>query len=79
MIEVVDTVYSLLSYGDVIKHQAVHQAVLHAPEDLLLAQDAGGGHGDVLEGEAVNISWFSPPLLRVGPGLDSYSVNLADM
>ena len=37
MIEVVDTVYSLLSYGDVIKHQAV----LHAPEDLLLAQDAG--------------------------------------
>ena len=29
MIEVVDTVYSLPSYGDVIKDQPVHQAVLH--------------------------------------------------
>ena len=79
MIEVVDTVYSLLSYSDVIKHQTVHQAVLHAPEDLLLAQDAGGGHGDVLEGQAVNISGFSPALLRVRPGLDSCSVSLAEM
>ena len=79
MNEVVDTVYSLLSYGDVIKHQAVHQTVLHAPEDLLLAQDAGGGHGDVLEGQAVDISWFSS-LLRVNhPGLESCSVNLAEM
>ena len=79
MIEVVDTVYSVLSYGDVIKHQVVHQAVLHAPEDLLLAQDAGGGHGDVLEGEAVNISGFSLSLLRVGPGLESCSVSLVEM
>ena len=79
MVEVVYTVYSVLTYGDVIKHQAVHQALLHAPDDLLLAEDAGGGHGDVLEGQAVNISWFSPPLLRVGPGLDSYSVSLAEM
>ena len=79
MIELVDTVYSLLSYGDVIKHQTVHQAVLHAPEDLLLAQDAGGGHGDVLEGQSGNISGFSLSLLRVGPWLDSCSVSLAEM
>ena len=72
MIEVVYTVYSVLSYSDVFKHQAVHQAVLHAPEDLLLAQDAGGGHGDVLEGQTVNISWSSP-LLGVSPGLDTCS------
>ena len=71
MIEVVYTVYGVLSYSDIIKDQAVHQAVLHAPENLLLAQDAGGGHGDVLEGQTVNISGFSPVLLRVGPGLYS--------
>ena len=79
MIEVVNTAYSFLSYGDVVKHQTVHQTVLHAPEDLLLAQDAGGGHGDVLEGQAVDISWSSPPLLRVRPGLESCSVSLAEM
>ena len=72
MIEIVDTVHSVLAYSDVIKHQTVHQALLHPPDDLLLAEDAGGDHGDVLEGEAVNISWFSP-FLRVQPGLESYS------
>ena len=72
VVEVVDTVYRVLSDGDVIKHQAVHQALLHPPDDLLLAQDAGGDHGDVLEGEAVNISWFSP-FLRFQPGLESCS------
>ena len=78
MIEVVDTVYTVLSYSDVIKHQVVHQAVLHAPENLLLAQDAGGCYGDVLEGETVDISGFSPSLLRVGPGLDSCNGGLAE-
>ena len=52
MIEIVDTVHSVLAYSDVIKHQTVHQALLHPPDDLLLAEDAGGDHGDVLEG------WF---------------------
>ena len=73
MIEVLHTVYSVLSYGDVVKHQAVYKAVLHPPDDLLLAQNAGGGHADVLEGQTVNISRSSSSLLRVGPGLDSYS------
>ena len=59
MVEVVYTVYSVLTYGDVIKHQAVHQALLHAPDDLLLAEDAGGGHGDVLEDQTVDISGSS--------------------
>ena len=49
MIEVVDTVYSPLSYADVIKHQALHKTVLRAPEDLLLARDDGDGHEVVLE------------------------------
>ena len=74
MVEVVYTVYSVLTYGDVIKHQAVHQALLHAPDDLLLAEDAGGGHGDVLEGQAVDVSGSSP-LVRRQPGLDSCRMN----
>ena len=49
MIEVVHTVHPLPSYGDDIKHQAIHLPVLHHSEDLQLTQDAGGGHGDVLE------------------------------
>ena len=72
MVEVVHTVYSLPSYGDVIKDQPVHQAVLHPPDHLLLAQHAGGGHGDVLEGQTVDISGSSLlPLIR--PGLESCS------
>ena len=72
VIEVVDIVYSFPSYGDVIKDQPVHQAVLHPPDDLLLAQDAGGGHGDVLEGQTVDISGSS--LLRfIRPRLKSCS------
>ena len=72
MIEVVHTVYSVLSYGNVVKHQAVHEAVLHPPDDLLLAQHAGGGHGNVLEGQTVDISGSSLfPLIR--PGLKSCS------
>ena len=74
VIEVVDTVYSLPSYGDVIKHQTVHQAVLHPPDHLLLAEDAGGGDGDVLEGQTVDISWASA-LLRRQPGLHSLSIS----
>ena len=73
VIEVVDIVYSLPSYGDVIKDQPVHQAVLHPPDDLLLAEDAGGGDGDVLEGQTVDISW-SPPLVWRQPGLLSCNV-----
>ena len=73
MIEVVYTVYSVLSYGDVVKHQAVYEAVLHPPDDLLLAQNAGGGHADVLEGQTVNISRSSSFPIRVGPGLESCS------
>ena len=49
VIEVVHTVHPLPSYGDDIKHQAIHLPVLHHSEDLQLTQDAGGGHGDVLE------------------------------
>ena len=70
--EEVHTVHSLTPDGDVIKDQPVHQAVLHPPDDLLLAQDAGGGHGDVLEGQTVDISGSS--LLRlIRPGLESCS------
>ena len=75
MIEIVDTVHCILAYSHIIKHQAVHQALLHPPDDLLLAEDAGGHHGDVLEGEPVNISWFSP-FLRAQPGLESCSEKL---
>ena len=73
MIEVVYTVYSVLSYGDVVKHQAVYEDILHPPDDLLLAQHAGGGDADVLEGQTVNISRSSSFAIRVGPGLESCS------
>ena len=76
--KVFNVVHSLIPDGDIIKDQAVHQAVLHAPEDLLLAHDAGGGHGDVLEGQTVDISGFSLLLLRITPGLNSCSGGLAE-
>ena len=47
--EVLDAGDRLPPDDDVIENQIVDEAVLHAPEDLLLLQDVVGGHGDVLE------------------------------
>ena len=63
-------VYILLFYGDVIKDQAV----LHPPDHLLLAQHAGGGHGDVLlEGQTVDISWSLVLITEADHRLESSS------
>ena len=53
--EVLDAGDCLPSDHDVIENQIVDEAVLHAPEDLLLLQDAVGGHGDVLEHHPVQV------------------------
>ena len=58
MIKVVNTLHSLLSYGDVIEDKVVNQSVLHPPEDLLLIKDAGGGNADVLESNSEDVSSF---------------------
>ena len=65
MEEVVNTLHPLTSNGDVIKHQVVNQTVLHPPEHLLLAKDACGGDGDVLECYPVDVSRFSPSKVRI--------------
>ena len=58
MIKVVNTLHSILSYGDVIEDKVVNQSVLHPPEDLLLSKDAGGGNADVLESNSEDVSSF---------------------
>ena len=65
MIEVVHTLHRVLPYSDVIKHQAVHQPVLHSPDDLLLPKDTGGDDADVLESYPVDVSSLSLPVLRI--------------
>ena len=71
VVEVVHTLHRVPSDSDVVEHQTVYQPVLHTPEDLRLPQHAGGGNGDVLEGDPEHVSWVSPILVRIPPGLDS--------
>ena len=68
MVEEVNVLYSVPSDSDVIEHQTVHQPVLHPPEELRLPQHAGGGNGDVLEGDPEHVSWVSSILVRICPG-----------
>ena len=75
MIEVVHPLHSVLSYGDVVKHQAVHEAVLHTPDHLLLTQHAWGGYADVLEGQNINITYFVIRPLCINC-IDSIDTNL---
>ena len=70
MIKVVNTLYSLFSYGDVIEDKVVNQSVLHPPEDLLLSKDAGGGNADVLECYSEDVTRF-PLSPGIRPGLGS--------
>ena len=64
VMEEVHTVHSLITNSDVIKHQTVYQALLHPPEQLGFVLHPGHGrYVDVLESEAVQITWASPPLL----------------
>ena len=73
MIEVVHPLHSVLPYSDVIKHQAVHQTILHSHDDLLFPKDTGGDDADVLESYAVDVSSLSLPvlILRIRPGLST--------
>ena len=73
VVEVVHTLHRVPSDSDVVEHQTVYQPVLHPPEDLRLPQHAGGGNGDVLEGDPEHVSWVSPILVRISPGLDSFT------
>ena len=73
MVEVVHTLHRVPSDSDVVEHQTVYHPVLHPPEELRLPQHAGGGNGDVLEGDPEHVSWVSSIFVRICPGLDSFT------